>query len=427
MTPPVSRTLPPPTAAGSHRFALPEVTSCADGIAKPRGTPQHGGMVLSPPPFSPRHDGMRWPARLRALVHPFNIAGVLAWATVTLSMQWLNAALWPAAATLLLVFLAAMLVEGPLRPHHPRLADALLWLEVACALSLIGLNPNLHTAQVLLVVWTAQLTVCWSPRSAALTVLLADIVVYLILRNGGVAAPLLVVSLYAGFQVFAALCAYYAISAERARDRLAQVNADLLATRALLADSARDSERLRMARELHDVAGHKLTALTLNLRTLAAEPALAQREEVRTAQQLAHELLSDIRSIVHAMRDARGLDLATALCALAAPWPRPRLVLEIASDVRVSDPATAEAVLRLVQEALTNSARHANAAVLQVRLYRTGERLALEVEDDGRLHGPLREGHGLTGMRERIAAVGGSLEFGRSARGSLRIAASLPL
>ncbi|WP_147654133.1 sensor histidine kinase [Vulcaniibacterium gelatinicum] len=370
---------------------------------------------------------MRWPARLRALLHPFNIAGVLAWATVALSMQWLDAALWPAAATLLLAFLTAMFVEELLRPRHPRLADGLLWLEAACALLLIGLNPNLHTAQVLLVVWTAQLTACWSHRSTVLAVLLADIVVYLILRNGGAAAPLLVVSLYVGFQAFAALCAYYAVSAERARDRLAQVNADLLATRALLADSARDSERLRMARELHDVAGHKLTALTLNLRALAAEPALAQREEVRAAQQLAQELLGDIRGIVHAMRDARGLDLATALRALAAPWPRPRLLLEIADDVRVADPATAEAVLRLVQEALTNSARHADADVVRVRLHRAGERLALEVEDDGRLHGPLREGHGLAGMRERIAALGGSLEFGRSARGALRIAASLPL
>ncbi len=384
-------------------------------------------MVLPAAPFYPRHDGMRWPARLRALLHPFNIAGVLAWATVALSMQWLDAALWPAAATLLLAFLTAMFVEELLRPRHPRLADGLLWLEAACALLLIGLNPNLHTAQVLLVVWTAQLTACWSHRSTVLAVLLADIVVYLILRNGGAAAPLLVVSLYVGFQAFAALCAYYAVSAERARDRLAQVNADLLATRALLADSARDSERLRMARELHDVAGHKLTALTLNLRALAAEPALAQREEVRAAQQLAQELLGDIRGIVHAMRDARGLDLATALRALAAPWPRPRLLLEIADDVRVADPATAEAVLRLVQEALTNSARHADADVVRVRLHRAGERLALEVEDDGRLHGPLREGHGLAGMRERIAALGGSLEFGRSARGALRIAASLPL
>ncbi|MEL2266475.1 histidine kinase, partial [Klebsiella pneumoniae] len=81
-------------------------------------------------------------------------------------------------------------------------------------------------------------------------------------------------------------------------DDLARVNADLLATRALLADSARDAERLRLARELHDVAGHKLTAMRLNLRALAADPVLAGREGLVLAEQLSGELLADIRQVV---------------------------------------------------------------------------------------------------------------------------------
>src|SRR3546814_14777962 len=69
------------------------------------------------------------------------------------------------------------------------------------------------------------------------------------------------------------------------------------------------------------------------------------------------ERLGDLRGVVQALRDARGLDLATALRALAAPLPRPALRLEIDDDVQVTDPGVAEASLRLVQEALTNSAR----------------------------------------------------------------------
>src|SRR3546814_3872644 len=85
------------------------------------------------------------------------------------------------------------------------------------------------------------------------------------------------------------------------------------------------------------------------------------------------ERLGDLRGVVQALRDARGLDLATALRALAAPLPRPALRLEIDDDVQVTDPGVAEAILRLVQEALTNSARHADADVVHVRLARDGE------------------------------------------------------
>jgi len=257
-------------------------------------------------------------------------------------------------------------------------------------------------------------------------VLLADLATWWLLHQGGHESPLTVVLLYAGFQAFAALCAYYARSAEQARDRLALVNADLLATRSQLADAARDAERVLVARELHDVAGHKLTALTLNLRALAAEPAFAAREEVRIAQLLARELLGDIRGIVQAMRDARGLDLATALRALAAPLPKPALQLRIGDDVRIDDPARAEVVLRTVQEALTNAARHAGAGVLTVTLQRNGDALHLAIEDDGRLRGPLRPGNGLAGMRERIEGAGGRIAFATGERGALRIDAWWP-
>ncbi|QNP42132.1 sensor histidine kinase [Lysobacter terrestris] len=365
--------------------------------------------------------------RLRTLLHPFNLAGLFTWGAVALSLQWLRTDALALAWTLLVGFLLALLAQDLLRERHRGIANALLWLEAVAALVLVWLDPRIGTAQVLLVVWTAQIAACWSLRSALAAVVLVDVVTYAILRDAGLRSPLVVMGMYAGFQAFAALCAYYATSAEQARDRLALVNADLLATRALLADSARDAERLRVARELHDVAGHKLTALTLNLRALAADPALAPRHELQVAQQMSAELLGDIRGVVQALRDASGLDLGTALRALAAPMPRPSLRLAIGDDVHISDPAVAEAVLRLVQEALTNSARHAEADTVSVALQREGNRLSVKVEDDGYVRGTLREGNGLSGMRERLAAAGGTLALSTTARGALRIDASLPL
>jgi signal transduction histidine kinase len=411
-----------------HRFALaqPEVTSCPGGIAGGARPLQHAGMPRAHSLLSHR-SGLSLRERLRTLLHPFNLAGLFTWGAVALSMRWMHAESQAVAWTLLVAYLLALLANDLLRDRYPHTATALLWLEAVVALLLVWLDPGIGTAQVLLVVWTAQIAAAWEPRRALLAVLLADAVVYAILVAAGQRSPLVIVAMYAGFQAFAALCAFYAVAAERARDQLVRVNADLLATRALLADSARDAERLRVARELHDVAGHKLTALTLNLRALAADPTLADKRELKVAQQMSAELLGDIRSVVQALRDTSGLDLGTALRALAAPMPRPLLQLAIDDDVHINDPVVAEAVLRLVQEALTNSARHAEAEVVRVRLQRDGDRLAINVEDDGFLHGAIREGNGLSGMRERLVAAGGTLALSTTARGALRIEASLPL
>ena len=367
---------------------------------------------------------------LRKLLQPLNLAALCTVFAVGLSLRWVPSDRALVAWLLLSGFVLTFLVRDLCSPRLPRLANALLVLQPLLALALVWLTPRIGTAQVLLVIWTAIIAMTWPPRVALAAVVVADVVVYLILRNAGHETPLTVTLLYAGFQAFAAVTAYYAMSAERSRDQLALVNADLLATRALLADAARDAERLRVARELHDVAGHKLTAMTLNLRALATDPAFAARDEVRIAQQLSGELLGDIRNVVQALRDTRGLDLATALRALAAPLPKPALALRIDDDVRIDDPALAEVLLRIVQEALTNAARHAGADTLRVALSRQGagarDGVRLTLEDDGQVRGPLRPGNGLRGMRERVEACGGSLDFAITPRGALRIDARLP-
>lgn len=368
------------------------------------------------------------PTVLRTLLQPMNLAALLTWLAVALALRAEDAALKPVMWALLLGYLLALLAGDFLPRHRQRIGSAaLLAVEASCALALVWLAPRGGTAPVLIVVLVAQLAMHCPPRITVPAVVMLNVALYLILREVGYGEPLIVTMLYGGFQAFAALTAHYARTAENSRDALARVNADLLATRALLADSARDAERLRVARELHDVAGHKLTAMTLNLRVLAADPALAGRREVAIAQQMSAELLAEIRNVVHALRDARGLDLRTALRALAAPLPRPALALAIYDDVEVTDAATAEAVLRLVQEALTNSARHADADSVFVSLRRDGDRLAVTVEDDGRVRGTVHEGHGLTGMRERIAAADGTMTLSTNDHGALRIDASLPL
>lgn len=354
------------------------------------------------------------------------LAGVFTLGAVSLGLRFLPPDVLPAAAAALAGYAAGffLFALAPEPWHRPRLFALLAMAGLA--LLLASLTPRLGTAQVLLVIWVACATNLLSPRWVIAAALLLNVAFYFLMVHHGFGAPGTMTLINIGFQALAGLCVFYARRSEESRDALARVNADLLATRALLADSARDAERLRVARELHDVAGHKLTAMKINLRALASDPALAGREEVRIAQQLSTELLDDIRSVVQAMRDARGLDLQTAIRALAAPLPRPALDLRIGEGVQIADPAVAESLLRIVQECLTNAARHANADTLTVSLQKEDAGMHLHIEDDGRLKGRVREGNGLSGIRERVAALGGDLRLGSSATGGLRVDVRLP-
>lgn len=361
------------------------------------------------------------------LLNPLNLAGLLTLGAVALSLRGAEPAMQGWLFALLGAFTAAQLALSLLPPRLRWFEHVLIATMPVLALVMLAIDHRAGTAPILLVVWTAVAFADWPPRLAAAAVALVDVAFYFVLRDfAQMSAPFMTVLVYAGFQGFAALCMHYARTAEHARDQLARVNADLLATRALLADSARDAERLRLARELHDVAGHKLTAMRLHLRALAGDPAFAARDDIRTLDGLSADLLADIRGVVQAMRDTRGLDLETALRALAAPFPRPALQLAIADDVRVDDAAVADTLLRLVQEALTNSARHAHAATLHVTLQRAAGRLHLRIEDDGRVRENWQEGNGIAGMRERVAALHGDLAVSRNPSGALRIDASLP-
>lgn len=394
--------------AESHRCTLPEVTFVMPRLVSGTHGLQHVGMHL------------RWPRFL----HPLNVAGLFTWAAVAATLRWGEPALLVWRWTAALLFLLAFFAEELLRKDTAWLHWLSWLLQAVAALWLVWLTPRDGVSPVLLVMLLASMAHRLEVRTLLPVALGLNTLLYVILLQRGHPAPLTVTVLYAAFQTFATLTMHYARSAEQARDRLALVNADLLATRALLADSSRDAERLRVARELHDVAGHKLTALRLNLRALGAQERASP--QLQLAEQLSAELLGDIRGVVHALRDVDGLDIATALHALAAPFPQPRLELAMHGDVRITDPTLADAVLRVVQESLTNSARHADAKTLRVALSRDAGVLRIRIEDDGRLHGAVREGNGLTGMRERIEERGGSITFARGDAGALRIDAALP-
>lgn len=304
-----------------------------------------------------------------------------------------------------------------------------LGVMLVAALAVLALGPA-HTSPILLVILAA----CFAGRldDRALTATVAGLVLamgVLLRMRWGVGGTTLLVQLasFASFMAFAAIVIRQYARADALAMQLRQTNAGLLSTRTLLGEAARDSERLRLSRELHDVAGHKLTALKLNLAVLAREPQWRERPEIEAALTLSDELLQDLRALVQQLRHHDGIDLHAAFERLAETLPRPRVHIDVADDARVPEPRLAEALLRVAQEGITNAARHGGAHQAWLSLQLDHRKLVLCLDDDGRAQWPLREGNGLTGMRERVEAFHGVLDVERSPRGGVRVCARLPL
>ncbi|HRP34517.1 MAG TPA: sensor histidine kinase [Gammaproteobacteria bacterium] len=372
--------------------------------------------------------------RAEPLGSPLLIAALVTWIAVWIQTVGALAArdpalAWPARIGLLAFMAAFLLTICSDRPGRRRLHDVALAGQLAAVFGLLALGPS-GSSGILLILFAATFTLRWPLRIELLVLAAVNGALFALMTfHWGMprGAALTTTIAWAGFQAFAVLTVRYAMRAERMAAELSTVNAGLLATRSLLDETARDQERLRLSRELHDVAGHKLTALKLNLRALAHEPGLADREELRTSARLADELLDELRALVRQLRVSDGLDLQQALVRLAEPLPRPAVEFSIAPEARVPRAEQAEALLRVAQEALTNAARHGGARRAWLSLRREGDDVVLAVEDDGRVDWPLQPGNGLTGMQERIGALGGSLEAAPASRGGLRLAVRLPL
>ncbi|MFF1838939.1 sensor histidine kinase [Streptomyces sp. NPDC058231] len=200
-----------------------------------------------------------------------------------------------------------------------------------------------------------------------------------------------------------------------------------------------DEERLRIARELHDVLAHSISVINVQagvgLALLDSDPEQA-RTALTTIKAASKEALGEVRQVLDTLRapgdapraPAPGLDRLPELVDQAASAG---LTVTVETDgARGSiPPGTDLAAFRIVQEALTNVVRHSGSRTARVRIGCRAEGLRLLVDDDGPATGGEAggSGNGLAGMRERAAALGGSIEAGPRPDGGFRVVAGLPL
>lgn len=202
-------------------------------------------------------------------------------------------------------------------------------------------------------------------------------------------------------------------------------------------DAARAQERARIGREIHDAVGHHATLIAVGAAALSAS---TQDDETRQAAErirgLAKRALAEMRAALGL--DGRGEQLGglSEMAALVAGAHAAGVDVEIAHDGDATDlaPAVGRAVYRVVQESLTNAARHAAGAPVRVELNWRAEALHVQVLNSAppKVRGRKREsfeggGAGLTGLAERVACVGGRLAAGPAADGGFAVTATFPL
>lgn len=318
-------------------------------------------------------------------------SGVAAFATSKRGARWALLA----TASVAIVAMALLLCDG--------FEGALL---VLVALSLGGAMPRRFgvawiVAQSALL--ATAISIHWSPRPA-----------------------LLIVPPYFGFQLLAFFLADLLAREAAARRDLADANAALSRTQRRVVEHGRLEERMRIARELHDAVGHRLTALALHLELATRLAEGRTVEPIATACTLSRAALDDLRAAVEHLRDDERIDLAAAIHLLISEIPTPRVHLDVPEGLCRDEPERAITVLRCTQEILTNAVRHASATNVWIAIAERGGTIELSARDDGHGVAVVASGNGLRGMRERVEESGGAIEIASSVGSGFAVRALLP-
>jgi signal transduction histidine kinase len=319
------------------------------------------------------------------------------------TMQWMGYVLWPLAGVLGVIgapdptpvtWVVAFGVLGlafhvcaRAQQRTSRLAAIVVMSAALFAMALV--RPCPYGALGLVLV-ASQAALVLSIRAAAVWAVVQTLVVALcIVPLLGLLGLAEIIAL-AGFQAFAI--------------------ATIAATRQLDAVT-RAQERTRISRDLHDVLGHDLTALALQLEIAAHVGPEAARAHTARARELTDHLLRDVRAVVAATRfDDR--PLVDAIRAIVREAPGLAVHVDAPASLVIPEQRRADCIVRCVQEIVTNTRRHARGAEnLWIRMRRDAYTIVVEARDDGPGVLELQEGHGLRGMRSRLAELGGELEI----------------
>jgi signal transduction histidine kinase len=344
---------------------------------------------------------------------PRVIDALLAAATVA-PIAWARRATWPATVVAVTALFAHAAVATPSDPLSGITPTGLL----LCFPLALGAQRTVRSAVAGLAVClgTATLLTVADPRTSP------DVYTEL------AATAAIIVGVWGAGRVLAAR--------SRLLSSLADTALQIDREQRALADERLIAERNRVARELHDAFAHSMTVIVLQAgaarRVWSTNHELA-RDHVTTLRQTVHEVLGELRELILAVaHDPEHAPAALRIEGLVQRARTAGMEVELAESGRppVIGAQNERAAYRIVQEALTNAARHAPGAAVRVHILHAHDSLSVMVENGPATGEPDPDGgtgRGLQGMRERAAACGGTVHTEPTPEGGFRIAASLPL
>ncbi|CAM5202155.1 sensor histidine kinase [Alishewanella longhuensis] len=273
------------------------------------------------------------------------LAGVITWllvALLTLYILWHLPGKHPIFSVSLLLLLFGLCFILLTQEEHPygvtgRYGRYLLGGSLACAFALLWLLPSRHFdyLAILTIIWVCFLPYVMSQQRAFLLSMLVVICWFSLQAWLEQRSLWITASLYGTFHLFAVIMQSAITAEQQAKQALAEKNLELQSAQQLLLAASRQTERTRIARNLHDLLGHHLTALTIQLQIASYHTDGEAKQQVDKSLQLARLLLSDVREAVSSMRDGTDLNLRQLLQPVVENLPESlQIELDIPTELK---------------------------------------------------------------------------------------------
>lgn len=363
-----------------------------------------------------------------------NLVAYLTWAVVSLCVMYvqyqqigLSGLFWASLALQLLGGTGIFLAIGG---HTANSSESLRYLGLILqGLAAIALNFTLNESFLTIhtIVLAGQLPNFLRLRPALLCtglIMASYFCIWHFYWHSG--AALIETLLWSTFHLFSLLVNYGLSRELQQKEQAIAINQELKGTQSLLQEAAKQDERLRISRDLHDRLGHQLTALSIQLDVLRRSCPPPAQQQAEASYLLAQDLLNTIRSTVSDLRDNHSVDIASALETMIEGLPGIEVRLDWPGDLRIDSLQQAQSLFYCVQEASTNTLKHARATHLDIKARSANGKIEAWITDNGHYPQGLVPGNGFKGMAERMAKINGRFHY-EPANPGLLVHLSAPL
>lgn len=385
-------------------------------------------------------------------------SALLTWALVSGSalyfmygMEKLSGSAFPIAAALFLTYIVLWLGLIRERPYKNdgRVRASFLFLLFSTVVGIYFVVPFVYTA-IFMVIWSAALPYFISARLAFMLSPLWSAVLWAVYGyHWGFSGMIVSALLFWTFNLFALVMVTTTIKEKNTRETVETINRELVSTQHLLSQAAEQAERVRIARNIHDLLGHHLTALTINLQVAGrqldqldtnneqAKQKQTIKDSIEQCHSLSKLLLSDVREAVSDIRDKSSIRLESAIKAISDRLPSIDITVDYPDNISIEDVTLADVLIKCIQESFTNSLKHGKASEVNVSFSQHSNHVQVAIQDNGnhtqnkqlvankhvrdglQKDIEIQRGNGLTGIEERLALVDGKAEFQRNEKGFL--------